>query len=109
MLMLLGVATSESMNPRPFFHHCNTICAHVYHLFACCPFYCRFILLCFAIHITCHLTSLRRTSAPIHLTSVLGVLGTEAEPQGGRAGASPPLSIGPPQRCLAGTSIGFTR
>ena len=29
MLMLLGVATSESMIPRPCFHHCNTICAHV--------------------------------------------------------------------------------
>src|SRR3954469_16792731 len=77
MLMLLGVATSESMNPRPCFHHCNTIFAHVYHLFACCTFYYRFILLCSAIHITCHLTSLRRTSAPIHLTSVLGVLGTQ--------------------------------
>src|SRR3954469_11120256 len=77
MLMLLGVATSESMNPRPCFHHCNTICAHVYPLFACCTFYDRFILLCFAIHITCYLLSLRRTSAPIHLTSVLGVLGTQ--------------------------------
>ena len=77
MLMLLGVATSESMNPRPCFHHCNTICAHVYHLFACCTFYFRFTNASFAIHITCHLTSLRRTSAPIHLTSVLGVLGTQ--------------------------------
>src|SRR6187401_3603729 len=77
MLKLLGVATSESMIPRPCFHHCNTICAHVYHLFVCCTFYYRFILLCFAIHITYHLTSLRRTSAPIHLTSVLGVLGRQ--------------------------------
>src|SRR6266480_6539597 len=40
--------------------------------------------LCFAlllsriiIHITCISLSLRRTSAPIHLTSVLGVLGTQ--------------------------------
>src|SRR4051812_12581917 len=32
MLMLLGVATSES-KPRPCFHHCNTVCAHVYYLF----------------------------------------------------------------------------
>src|SRR3954468_22328784 len=29
------------------------------------------------IHITCISLSLRRTSAPIHLTSVLGVLGTQ--------------------------------
>src|SRR5215216_3127782 len=29
------------------------------------------------IHTTCILLSLRRTSAPIHLTSVLGVLGTQ--------------------------------
>src|SRR6266480_2548413 len=40
--------------------------------------------LCFAlllsliiIHITCISLSLRRTSAPLHLTSVLGVLGTQ--------------------------------
>ena len=77
MLMLLGVATSESMNPRPCFHHCNTVCAHVYYLFACCTFYYIFVLPCFAIHITCHLTSLRRTSAPKQLLVVSGVLGTQ--------------------------------
>ena len=77
MLMLLGVATSESMKPRPCFHHCNTICAHVYHLFACCTFYYRFILLCFATPIIHILPSLRRTSAPIQLLVVLGVLGTQ--------------------------------
>ena len=55
----------------------NTICAHVYHLFACCTFYYKFILLCFATHIIHILPSLRGTSAPIHLTSVLGVLGTQ--------------------------------
>ena len=77
MLMLLGVATSESMIPRPCFHHCNTICAHVYHLFACCTFYYRFILLCFATPIIHILPSLRRTSAPIQLLVVLGVLGTQ--------------------------------
>src|SRR3954471_8448678 len=77
MLMLLGVATSESMKPRPCFHHCNTICSHVYHLFLCCTFYYRFILLRFTTPITNILPSLRRTSAPIQLLFVLGVLGTQ--------------------------------
>src|SRR3954467_3015040 len=74
MLMLLGVATSESMKPRPCFHHCNIFCARVYYLFACCNFYYRFILLRFATPITHILPSLRQTSAPIQLLVVLGVL-----------------------------------
>src|ERR1041385_3666501 len=77
MLMLLEVATSESMTPRPCFHHCNTVCAHIYHLFLCCNFYYRFILLRFTTPITHILPSLRRTSAPIQLLVVLGVLGTQ--------------------------------
>src|SRR3954462_13333401 len=77
MLMLLGVATSESMNPRPCFLHCYTVCAHFCHMFACCTFYYIFILLCFAAPITHILPSLRRTSAPIQLLVVLGVLGTQ--------------------------------
>src|SRR3954467_10884160 len=77
MLMLLGVATSESMKPRPCFHHCNTVCAHVYYLFACCNFYYRFILFCFATPITRILPSLRRTCAPMQLLVLLGVLGTQ--------------------------------
>ena len=35
------------------------------------------LLLLIYIHTTCISLSLRRTSAPIHLTSVLGVLGTQ--------------------------------
>src|ERR1041385_4010082 len=77
MLMLLGVATSESMKPRPCFHHCYTVCAHLCHMFACCTFYYRFILLCFATPITHILPSLRRTSAPIQFAIVLCVLGTQ--------------------------------
>ena len=46
-------------------------------MFACCHFYSRLQLLLVIIHITCISLSLRRTSAPIHLTSVLGVLGTQ--------------------------------
>src|SRR4051812_43951070 len=77
MLMLLGVATSKSMKLRPCFHHCNTISAHFYHLFPCCTFYYRFILPCFATPITPIIPPLRRTSAPLQLIFVLGVLGTQ--------------------------------
>src|SRR4051794_35162955 len=46
-------------------------------MFVCCLFYLRSLLPLIFIHTTCILLSLRRTSAPIHLTSVLGVLGTQ--------------------------------
>jgi hypothetical protein len=57
--------------------HRNTIYIPFCYMFACCHFYFRLHLLLIIIHITCILLSLRRTSAPIHLTSVLGVLGTQ--------------------------------
>ena len=46
-------------------------------MFTCCNIYFRLHLLLIIIHTTCISLSLRRTSAPIHLTSVLGVLGTQ--------------------------------
>src|SRR4051812_2353324 len=46
-------------------------------MFACCLFHLRLLLPLIFIHTTCVLISLRRTSAPIHLTSVIGVLGTQ--------------------------------
>jgi hypothetical protein len=46
-------------------------------MFARSDIYFRLHLLLIIIHITCISLSLRRTSAPIHLTSVLGVLGTQ--------------------------------
>jgi hypothetical protein len=46
-------------------------------MFACCHFYFRLQLSLMIIHITCTSLSLRRTSAPIHLKSVLGVLRTQ--------------------------------
>jgi hypothetical protein len=56
--------------------HWNTIYYNFYYMFARSLFYFRLQLPLIIIHITCILLSLRRTSAPIHLTSVLGVLGT---------------------------------
>ena len=74
---MLRVSTSESVIPTPCFqaliHHLLLVLLHVYLL----PFYYRLHLLLVTIHTTCILLSLRRTSAPIHLTSVLGVLGTQ--------------------------------
>jgi hypothetical protein len=46
-------------------------------MFARSDIYFRLHLLLIIIHITCISLSLRRISAPIHLTSVLGVLGTQ--------------------------------
>jgi hypothetical protein len=46
-------------------------------MFACSHFYFRLQLPLIIIHITCISPSLRQTSAPIHLPSVLGVLGTQ--------------------------------
>jgi hypothetical protein len=46
-------------------------------MFACSDIYFRLLLLRIIIHITCISLSLYRTSAPIHLTSVLGMLGTQ--------------------------------
>src|SRR3954451_22316721 len=46
-------------------------------MFACCHNYFRLPSSLISIHTTCISLSLRRTSAPIHLTSVLGVLGTQ--------------------------------
>jgi hypothetical protein len=46
-------------------------------MFACCYFYFRLQLPLIIIHITSISLSLRQTSAPIHLTSVLGVLETQ--------------------------------
>src|SRR4051794_4571497 len=46
-------------------------------MFARCPFHLRLLLPLIFIHTTCVLLSLRQTSVPIHLTSVLGVLGTQ--------------------------------
>jgi hypothetical protein len=46
-------------------------------MFACSDFYFRLQLPLIIIHITCISLSLCQTSAPIHLTSVLGVLRTQ--------------------------------
>src|SRR4051794_23510527 len=46
-------------------------------MFARCRFHLRLLLTLIFIHITCVLLSLRRTSAPMHLTSVLSVLGIQ--------------------------------
>jgi hypothetical protein len=77
MLYLLSVSTSESMIPRPCFQALHSISFQFCYIFACSDTYFRLYLLLIIITTTCISLSLRRTSAPIHLTSVLGVLGTQ--------------------------------
>jgi hypothetical protein len=77
MLSLLRVTTSESIIPRPCFQALNTVYIQFCYMFARSDIYFRLHLLLIIIHITCISLSLRRTSAPIHLTSVLGVLETQ--------------------------------
>lgn len=55
----------------------NTAYLLFYCMFTCCNIYFISQLPSTTIYIICVLISLRRTSAPIHLTSVLGVLGTQ--------------------------------
>src|SRR3954447_26863469 len=58
-------------------NHRNTVSIQFCYMFACCVYYSRLSLSLISIHTTCISLSLRRTTAPIHLTSVLGVLGTQ--------------------------------
>ena len=58
-------------------NHRNTVSSHFCYMFTCCHFYYRLQIPLVAIHIICILLSLRRTSAPIQLTIVLCVLGTQ--------------------------------
>ena len=57
--------------------HCNTVCAHFCYLLPCCFYIFRLQKPISTIHTTLLSPSLRRTSAPIQFTIVLGVLGTQ--------------------------------
>jgi hypothetical protein len=77
MLSLLRVSTSESMIPRPCFQALNIVYIQFCYMFARTDIYFILHLLLIIITTTCISLSLHRTSAPIHLTSLLGVLGTQ--------------------------------
>ena len=57
--------------------HCNTVFAHFYYFLPCCFYIFRLQIPISTIHIPLVSPSLRRTSAPIQFTIVLGVLGTQ--------------------------------
>jgi hypothetical protein len=76
-VILLRVTKSESMIPGPCFQASNTVYIQFCYMFARSDIYFRLHLLLIIITTTCISLSLRRTSAPIHPTSVLGVLGTQ--------------------------------
>jgi hypothetical protein len=77
VIFVESVSTSESMIPRPCFQALNTVYFQFCYTFARSDTYFRLHLLLIIITTTCISLSLRRTSAPIHLISVLGVLGTQ--------------------------------
>jgi hypothetical protein len=66
-----SVSTSESMIPRPCFQALHTVYIQFLYMFAHSDIYSRLHLLLIIITTTCISLSLRRTSAHIHLTSVL--------------------------------------
>jgi hypothetical protein len=76
VIFVESVSTSKSMIPRPCFQALHTISFQFCYMFACSDIYFRLHLLLIIITTTCISLSLHRTSASIHLTSVLGVLGT---------------------------------
>jgi hypothetical protein len=77
VIFVESVSTSESMIPRPCFQALNTVYIQFCYMFARSDIYFRLYLLLIIITTTCILLSLRRTNAHIHLTSVLGVLGSQ--------------------------------
>jgi hypothetical protein len=77
VIFVESVSSSEIMIPRPCFQALHTISFQFCYMFACSDIYFRLHLLLIIIPTTCISLSLRRTSAPIHLTSVLGVLGAQ--------------------------------
>jgi hypothetical protein len=79
VIFVESVSTSESMIPRPCFQALHTVSFQFCYMFAYSDTYFRLQLLLIIITTTCISLSLCRTSAHIHLTSVLGVLGTQRD------------------------------
>jgi hypothetical protein len=77
VIFVESVSTSESMIRRPCFQALHTISFQFCYMFPCSDIYFILHLLLIIITTTFISLSLRRTSAHIHLTSVLGVLGRQ--------------------------------
>jgi hypothetical protein len=77
VIFVESVSTSESMIPRPCFQALHTVYFQFCYMFARSDIYFRLHLLFMIITTTRISLSLCRTSTPIYLTSVLGVLGTQ--------------------------------
>jgi hypothetical protein len=77
VIFVESVSTSESMIPRPCFQALHTVYIQFCYMFARSNIYFRLHLLPIIITATCISLSVCRTSAPIHLTSVLDLLGTQ--------------------------------
>jgi hypothetical protein len=77
VIFVESVSTSESMIPRPCFQALHIIYIQFCCMFGCSDIYFKLHSLVIIITTTYISLSLHLTSAPIHLTSVLGVLGTQ--------------------------------
>jgi hypothetical protein len=74
VIFVESVSTCKSMIPRPCFQALHTVYFQFCYMFAHSDIYFRLYSLLIIVTTTCISLSLCRTSAPIHLTSVLGVL-----------------------------------
>jgi hypothetical protein len=80
VIFVESVSTCESMIPRPCFQALHTVSFQFCYMFACSDTYFRLNLLLIIITTTCVSLSLRRTSAPIHLTSDEDIPTTQPSP-----------------------------
>ena len=77
LLLLRELALVKVLTLGLVSYHCNTVYAHFYHQLPCCFYYFRLQKPICTIYFALVSSSLRRTSAPIQFTIVLGVLGTQ--------------------------------
>jgi hypothetical protein len=77
VIFIESVSTSESMIPKPCFQALHIVFFQFCYMFARSDTYFKLHLILIIITTACISLSLRRTSAPVHLTSVLGVLGIQ--------------------------------
>src|SRR3954469_23215970 len=77
LLLLRELALVKVLTLGLVSYHCNTVYAHFYRLLPCCFYIFSLQKPISTIHIALVSPSLRRTSAPIQFTIVLGVLGTQ--------------------------------
>ena len=77
ILAVLRDCTSESTDPRPHFEALQYRFVPIYYLLPCCFIYSDYKIYISTIHITLLSPSLLLTSAPIQISIIFGLLGTQ--------------------------------